>query len=939
MYISLKWKAVVFLSLVLIAISAVWTWQFIDEQLKEFNIGLEQSHTNQTALLNELVNDGFLRLSQFAELISDKRIVQQSLYGSASNTGNLKSSLEEGWLSYHINLGLDYLAIYDSDHQILGEVNTPDLVFNADLQDAILSAIEKKTLLDEPANLIYCKQSCLMIVLQPFLGKQGKSGTIVLAQNMADIVRGFYNFSNSAVGILVGGDEVVDDPHPERYLSGWKVYAWAVTDFNRLFPIVKKYSDLNTFNADIRKELFSTDGRHYLISMLELSGVSVLGESAMFVSVEDKSSSYELYNSNIKHVLSIVGLGLLSAEFIMLLLIHTPMKKLGNITEALHLLSQQQFSQAVIKMAGRKRLFMDELSTLEHSTVYVARELDKLHREIHLKNTSLEEQVCALTRSRSFLTRLFDNSQIFIVTQDFDFNIYSTNKKFDGLYDEAPLNFTNLIYDNCELEEFRIMVEDLINNKIDVFQQEYNLVDKNNEKLIITWTHTLVEDEQGSPIILSIGMDQTLQKTAENELRWMANNDGLTSIGNRKSFNATIKELLNRDLSGALVFIDVNRFKQINDIYGHNAGDQVLIDIANKLRKLTRKSDTISRFSGDEFTILMVDIKHDDLTAVLNKISAELSSSIQVGDGRSVQYTVSIGASVFPEQGNDPQSLIVNADMAMYHAKKKGAGQWHIFEASDERACQMMQDHNLSLLIKHALNTSSFKLVYQPIIDIQKNQISHYEVLIRLEDENGNNISPAIFIPLAEKTGEIRNIDAWVLSSALATLHDRLSNGEDLTLAINISAPTMQADDFPELVFNALNKYKIDSNRLIIELTETAYIENFRQVLKNLNQITNNGVRVAIDDFGVGFSSFTYLKKLPLSYVKLDGSYIKNLTNNPDDQIFVKSLSAMISAFGMEIIAEFVGDQQTLDMIHELDVTHGQGYFIGKPVPFEACAA
>ncbi len=937
MYISLKWKAVVFLSLVLIGISAIWIWQFIDEQHKEFNIGLERSHTNQTVLLNELVNESFLRLSQFAELISDKPIVQQSLDGLTSNTGSLKRSLEEDWFSYHINLGLDYLAIYDSEQQVLGAVNTPDLVFNADLQHAILGVLDKNSLSDEPANLIYCKQSCLMIVLQPFFSEQGESGTIVLAQNMADIVRAFYNFSHSAVGILLGAEEIVGNPHPERYLPEWKVYAWAVTDFDRIFPIVKKYSDRNTLDGSTQKELFINDSRQYLISRLQLSDVSILGERTMFVSVDDRSSAYESLNSNIRRVFSTVSLGLLSAELIMLLLIHTPMNKLSKITEALHLLPQQNFSQAVKKMSGRKCLFMDELSTLEHSTVYVARELDKLHREVHLKNESLEEQVAALTRSRSFLTRLFDNSQIFIITQDFDFNIYSTNKKFDTLHDEPPLNFADLIYHDHEIEEFRIMVEKLIHNKTDVFQHENNLVDKNNKNLIITWTHALVEDELGSPIILSIGIDQTNQKAAENELRWMANNDGLTSIGNRRSFNTTITQMLESGVRGALVFIDVNRFKQINDIYGHNAGDQVLVDIASKLRKLTRASDTISRFAGDEFTILMVNIKHDDLSAVLKKLSTELSSSIQLGGGRRVQYTVSIGASLFPEQGNDPQSLIVNADLAMYHAKKKGAGQWHIFDSSDERVCQIKQDHNLSLAIKHALETSSFKLVYQPIIDIQKNQISHHEVLIRLKDESGTNISPAIFIPLAEKTGEIRNIDVWVLEHTLAKLHDRLSKGEDLTIAINISAPTMQADNFPELVFGALDKYKIDSNRLIIELTETAYIENFQQVLKNLNQITNNGVRVAIDDFGVGFSSFTYLKKLPLSYVKLDGSYIKNLTSNPDDQIFVKSLSAMISAFGMEVIAEFVGDQQTLGMINELGVTHGQGYFIGKPVPFETC--
>jgi EAL domain-containing protein (putative c-di-GMP-specific phosphodiesterase class I) len=174
-----------------------------------------------------------------------------------------------------------------------------------------------------------------------------------------------------------------------------------------------------------------------------------------------------------------------------------------------------------------------------------------------------------------------------------------------------------------------------------------------------------------------------------------------------------------------------------------------------------------------------------------------------------------------------------------------------------------------------------------------------------------------------------------VLDNVLKSMKQRLQTGELINIAINISAPTLQASDFPELLFNIINKYQVDTSAIIIELTETAYIENFQQVLKNLKQITRKGVRVALDDFGVGFSSFTYLKMLPLSYVKLDGSYIRNLTKNPDDQVFVKSLSAMISAFGMKIIAEFVEDRETLDMIEQLGVTHGQGYFIGKPALFD----
>ncbi len=934
MYISLKWKAVVFLSLVLIAISSVWTWQFIRNQLDEFDLELVRTHKTQTDLLSELVMDNFLRLSQFSELISGRQVVQQSLNKLLASGNSLQQSLEQDWISYHVNIGLDYLAIYNSEHQMLGEVSSPELHVDDDFQFAVLRRLDTGTRVDEPMNLIYCRKICLLIVLQPFINDQGATGTIVLAQNMADVVRIFYNFSNSGLGILLQGNAYPGSNASDRYLADWKTFAWAVSDFRYIFPIIKKYADTHELKTEPHTELFELEGKQFMMSTLHLANISSVGDRTIFVSVEDKSAAHQLLVSVIKRALFTVVSGLLVAEFMLLLLIHRPMKKLENITEALHLLPQQNFAHAVQRVANRKSIFMDELSVLEHSTVYVARELEKLHMEVNLKNLSLEEQVHALTRSRSFLKRLFDNSQIFIITQDFDFNIQSTNKKFDSLFEGSPEKFSSLIYDVLELDEFKRLTSSLKNQSIDVFQQEYHLLDKHNKKLIITWTHTLVEDEQGSQVILSIGMDQTRQKMAEKELRWMANNDGLTGIGNRRFFNSRIREMLSTEVSGALIFIDVNRFKQINDIYGHNAGDLVLIDISNRLRRLTRSVDTISRFAGDEFTILMGNIGRDDLPAVLEKLSTELTSSIALQDGRNINYSVSIGASVFPEQGNDPQSLIINADMAMYHAKKKGMGRWHLFETTDERVYQIKKDHNLILAIKHALKTGSFTLAYQPVLDITKNRISHYEVLIRLQGEDGEQISPAVFIPLAEKTGEIRNIDEWVLDKSLSTLRSRATRGDNLTIAINISAPTMQADDFPEMVFSALDKYAVDTSKLIIELTETAYIENFQQVLSNLRQITDKGVRVALDDFGVGFSSFTYLKMLPLSYVKLDGSYIQNIVNNPDDQVFVKSLSAMVQAFGMKVIAEFVSDEKILAMVTELGVTHGQGYFIGKPQPF-----
>ncbi|MBR9804980.1 diguanylate cyclase, partial [bacterium] len=724
MYVSLKWKAVVFLSLVLIGITATWTWQTVVKQVDTFNTELAQTHSNNDTLLTELISDSFLKLSQFSQLLSGKRVVSDTI-SNPQQQQQLTQALEREWLDYNINLGLDYLAIYDSQGTRLGDAHSSDLTFIDAFEATLKEQLELSTKNNEPINFIYCNQACLMVVLEPFINDTGNKGSIALAQNMADIVRVYYDFTQAGIGLLIEANESLSDHLDERFLDSWNTYSWATSNFNTIFPVIRAYSDTQKLGNNPENDLFEYDRRHYLVKPHSIGQFVTLGQPLHFVSVGDKTEPYRLMTTNINRGITTGLLGLIIAAIILWFLINTPMKKLRNVTEALHLLPKQNFDQVIDKVSNQKHYILDELTILEDSTAYVAKELNKLHEEINLKNLSLKEQIDALTRSRSFLTRLFDNSQIFIITQDFGGAIHSTNKKFDTLYKRTPENFERLIYQDHELNAFRDNCEQLKNHRRDVFQQEINLLDKNDKNIVIAWTHTLVEDEQGNEIILSIGMDQTKQKKAENDLRWIADHDSLTGIGNRRSFNLSIDHLLQNDAVGALVFIDVNRFKQINDIYGHTVGDQVLTDIANKLRLHTRGSDKISRFAGDEFTVLLSNISLGTLPNVLEKLSRELNCSIQVNDGRTIQYSVSMGASLFPHHGDDAQTLVVNADMAMYHAKKKGVGQWHIYDINDERATQLKQDHNIMLSVREALKNDSFNLLYQPILNIQHDSVSH----------------------------------------------------------------------------------------------------------------------------------------------------------------------------------------------------------------------
>ncbi|GAB1255577.1 hypothetical protein NBRC116494_00790 [Aurantivibrio plasticivorans] len=938
MFISLRWKAVVFLSLALVSITVVLTWQTVNKQLDSFNSELDKSYINQHTLLLELINDAYLKLSQFSQLISTNQTVSSSLDSSA-HPGHLQNSLDEAWLSYSINLGLDYLAIYNNQNRKLASVGSPKVSGDTQFSVEITKAIDTSTSTGSPQSFVYCQTSCILVVIEPFINSAGESGFVVIAQNMADLLRVFYSFSSTGLAILLSSEPGQQSTNASRHLTEWQADIWAISDFRNLFPVLMQYSKFNRLNENRLNTLFTyTDDQKYLIKLLPLDRVSFRGIHPMLIFLSDTTANYNLMVSNIERGVITGFFGLIAAEVLLLLLLNGPLRKIRIIAESLRLLPSQEFSAVLQKVKTKPSYISDELTTLEKSTIYVTEELKELHHQIDLKNESLNGKIDELTRSRSFLKRLFDSSQIFIITQGFDGTIHTSNARFEAVYGKSPDNFDSLFSIEGEEISFRQEALKLKNREIDLFQQETQFLSSDGKPLVINWTHALVESENGDTVILSIGMDHTLQKNAENDLRWMAHHDSLTNIGNRRWFTNVFTDMLASNTPGVLVFIDVNRFKQINDIYGHNFGDQVLINIANKLRKFTRSSDVVCRYAGDEFTLLLNEMTKEQLKSFLQKLCQELKGSIQTNDGRTVKFSASVGASIFPEHGEDAQTLIVHADMAMYHAKKKGRSQWHIFDINDAQVAQIRNENKVILSIKNALRNHSFSLVFQPILEIDSESISHHEVLIRMTDEFGENISPGMFIPLAEKSGEIRQIDNWVLENALKILSNLNSNQLYTRFAINISAPTLQHPDFPTQLCDQVEQNCVSPDQVVIELTETAYIENFGQVLTNLKHISNFGIKISLDDFGVGFSSFTYLKLMPLDYVKLDGSYIRSLLKNPDDQVFVRSMAAMITAFGMKTVAEFVEDKETLDLLTELGVSHGQGYFIGKPMPLDSLA-
>jgi diguanylate cyclase (GGDEF)-like protein len=441
--------------------------------------------------------------------------------------------------------------------------------------------------------------------------------------------------------------------------------------------------------------------------------------------------------------------------------------------------------------------------------------------------------------------------------------------------------------------------------------------------------------DSDEPVVLSVGLDITDREMAEQRLAWLANHDPLTELYNRRHFQTEFEKIITLaeryHHETALLFFDLDQFKYINDASGHQAGDALLQIVARKLREITRSTDLLARLGGDEFAIVIPETGIPGATHFAEKLLLELKQITIPLKGHSHRISASIGIVIYPKHGTTTEELLSNADLAMYQAKESGRDQWHIFSQREQAREQMNARVTWKDKIEQALADTRFILHFQPIMEIASGTISHYEVLIRMIERDGSLAMPGEFIPVAERTGLIHQINRYVLGASIQQLASLNRADQDITLSINLSGRVIEDPELLSQLTRLLNSSGINPERLVFELTETAALADVNAAIHLMSELQSLGCRFALDDFGVGFSSFYYLRELPLDIVKIDGSFIKNLTTNTKDQVFVKALTEMATALGKETVAEFVEDKPTLKLLTEIGVGYAQGYYIGRP--------
>ncbi|MBI2289329.1 MAG: EAL domain-containing protein [Betaproteobacteria bacterium] len=425
------------------------------------------------------------------------------------------------------------------------------------------------------------------------------------------------------------------------------------------------------------------------------------------------------------------------------------------------------------------------------------------------------------------------------------------------------------------------------------------------------------------------------RKQAESNLTFSANHDALTSLPNRFMFNERLTQALARahrqGKMVAVLFIDLDRFKVINDTLGHDAGDRLLIELATQLRGCLRENDTIARQGGDEFVVLIEDI-HDpnQVTGVAQKILETVAEPHVLG-GQEFNITASIGISVYPTEGADLQTLLKNADIAMYRAKEQGKNNFQFYSAE-------MNQHTFERLaletsLRRAIEREEFLLYYQPKTDLRSGRITGVEALVRWKHPELGMVSPAQFIPLAEETGLIGPIGDWVLRTACAEARRWTAQGtSEISVAVNLSARQFAREDLAQSITSVLLESGLEPRFLEIEITESTVMHNAKRAAHVLQQLKEMGIRVAIDDFGTGYSSLGYLKRFPIDSVKIDRSFILDIPLDNDDVAITRAVIAMAHSLRLKVVAEGVETEEQYQFLRNHDCDEMQGYFFSEPI-------
>ena len=622
------------------------------------------------------------------------------------------------------------------------------------------------------------------------------------------------------------------------------------------------------------------------------------------------------------------------------------------------------FNQMTQSLLESRSELLAEHSQLEQARAELEQRVKQRTTQLLAVNYSLTEQMTALAQAKAeiemgnqsivarelLLRQIMDTAPVSVFLVDMDGYVTQANTcmvemfgyPMDVLRGKAYFSF----FDAGELEESRQKLSELINEDIPMLDVDLKFVRSNGESFWAHSTGKLFRDAAGKKMgLVGVIADITALKEQEQQLRNLAHFDALTGLPNRiflaERLHLAMLQRQRRNDCVAVAYLDLDGFKAVNDRYGHDAGDELLMTLSQRMKESLRVGDTLARIGGDEFVAVLVDLPDvEGCEPLLERLLSAASSSVDIHSREGivqVKVSASIGVTLYPRDDSDPDMLLRHADQAMYVAKQSGKNRYHVFDVAYDAAIKVQvegQEH-----VSQALGNNEFVLFYQPKVDMTTGRVTGMEALIRWSHPERGLLSPAAFLPAIQGHAISIDMGEWVIVRALAQMSAWRSQGLSLPVSVNIGADQLQQDRFEVRLRGWLSQYPdVPPQWLQLEVLETSALEDLVKVSDAMNACHKMGVTFALDDFGTGYSSLTYLKRLPAKTLKIDQSFVRDMLEDANDLAIVSGVIGLARAFGREVIAEGVETKAHGDRLKAIGCSLAQGYGIARPMPAEDVA-
>jgi diguanylate cyclase (GGDEF)-like protein/PAS domain S-box-containing protein len=902
-FLSLKWKLLLPLTLAVAIGTMVLTWINDANLRREVQQTRFNSATRNEALLRFLIQQNERQLVDAGSALAD------FLVASRDNPPDLRSgfALQPYWDQLSLNQGFENLRLYDAHQKLMtsfGNVTTPDALIAARLTEVLES--------EHPASGLYCAERCLFYGMAPVLHQGHTAGVVVVSMDLSNLLSTFGQSSEHDLAVAVDrqGKAVLiaaTTPDIRTMMHGASFVS---------YPQRPQLESALTHSAD----------KAYVWQKLKpLAGTP---DAPYFIARKDVTDAERVIKRSFLINL-VTGLAVfILAEGVMLISLAWLMRRMNRVSTGLPLLGDGRWRDARRHLQFRDTAPRDELSTLEKAALTLASQLESLDTAARNQQNDLAKLVDTLSHERDFISGLLDTAQALILTQDQQGVIRMANhyvETLTGLTEQQLIGqdyFRQMIAPQ-ESRDWRSRLLAHFPSDPSPLRFEALLATPDGLRNI-TWVHSLIGQKGDSePLILSVGLDLTELKSAQARASYLSDYDTLTGLYNRQGFQRRLAHALTELKGGALLLIDLDDFKAINDLAGHSAGDTVIQNMAERLRELQPAPRLAARLGGDEFALYFEPLPDAQLL--------QTARFLCKGDREQHIATACVGIATV-QSTCTTENLLGQADLALSQARAKGRSNWHLYNPEDGTRESLLDRTAQLAIITDALHDNRLALFLQPIMAIPSGQATHYEALLRVRTPDGQILPPAPLIAAAEASGLIREIDQWVLQHAIGLI----ASHPGLCLSVNLSARSLDNPELPILLQQMLEQQGVQPQQLILEITETATLNQMTHAEILLTGIRTLGCKLALDDFGVGFSTFQYLKHLPVDFVKIDGSFIRTLDHSEDDRLFVKALVEAIHGYGKLAVAEFVETEAILQWVTKLGADYAQGYHFGRPQPVES---